>query len=184
MVPLPHPGSKSHCPLHLEQLCPHLAAAEGPRKAPPRLSPPHKAPQTHLLSARALQTHQSPLTFPRAPQKPPGQLPLPWRSCSLPPQGTQFCLPLGLPLSNWREPVPTSLPHDGPPSQKSSHIFREISMPQGTPVPPYSTEPPRLITQPRKAPLFLFPLFQGIPERYPEADPVPQRGISGPPIST
>lgn len=46
-------------------------------------------------------------------------------------------------------------------------------MPQDTPIPPGSSEPPRLIPQPRKALLDLFPLFQGTPERYPGADPVP-----------
>lgn len=133
----------------------------------PSQGTPDPSPVTpgHCLHTRA----PSPSTgHPKSPQ---GSLPFYGGAGPFHPRA-----PLGLPLSSWGDPVPTSLPHDGPHPQKGSHTFRETSMPEGTPVPPFSREPPRLILQPRQVPLVLLPLFQGTLERYPGGDPVPQRG--------
>lgn len=53
-----------------------LSPTHGTPPSPPRClrrSTTHRAAQAHLLSPRALPTHQSPFTLHGAPQKPPGQ---------------------------------------------------------------------------------------------------------------
>lgn len=97
----PHMGHPSH---HLTAMGDAAPPYGAPQKAPPGLAPstqgtPGPSPPTWCC-----------LGLVHPPRRAPRAAPLPWGAALLPPQGTQFCSPLGLLLFISRGTVPTSLP--------------------------------------------------------------------------
>lgn len=90
------------CPLRCHGgRCPSIWGT--PERHLPVCPPPRRAPQAHLPPPRYCLglVHPPNRALRKAPPSASGQPPFHGGCCSLPPQGTQFCLPLGLPLSIW-----------------------------------------------------------------------------------